>query len=137
MNERIVVDAENAIVGRLASFVAKQLLIGKEVNVVNCEKAIIMGSPKDIEGKYLSLRRKGGSAMKGPIFPSTPERIVKRIIKGMLPHKKGRGEEAGKRIKCYVGLPEEFKNDKLIKSSREVIPSKSITIKELSNKIKN
>ncbi|MEK6919141.1 MAG: 50S ribosomal protein L13 [Nanoarchaeota archaeon] len=135
--QTLTIDAENAVAGRLASFIAKQLLLGKTVNVVNCEKAIIIGRPADITGKYLALRRKGGSAMKGPLFPSTPERIMKRIITGMLPHKKGRGEDAEKRIKCYEGIPETLKDQKLIKSSRESVPIKSITIKELSIKIKH
>src|SRR5690349_19000897 len=113
----ITIDAENAVAGRLASFIAKQLLLGKTINVVNAEKAIIIGNPVDITGKYLALRRKGGSAMKGPLYPSTPERMMKRMITGMLPHKKGRGEDAEKRIKCYEGIPQEFKDHKLIKSS--------------------
>ncbi len=136
MNNIIVIDAENAIAGRLASYIAKQLLLGKEVAVVNSEGAIIVGNPVDITKKYISLKRKGGSAMRGPYLHSTPEKLMKRIIKGMLPHKKGRGEEALKRVKCYNKIPEELKDAKRIHSSRENLPIKSISLKELSNKLK-
>src|SRR3989344_6034868 len=131
-NNKMTIDAEKAVVGRLASFVAKQLLLGKEVNVINVDKAIIIGNPVNITKTYLSLRKKGGSAMKGPLFPSSPERIMKRIITGMLPHKKGRGEDAEKRVKCYEGIPAMFMNHKLVKSNRESVPIKSMTLKELS-----
>ncbi len=136
MKNIIVIDAENAVGGRLASYIAKQLLLGKEIAVVNCENAIIIGNPVDITKKYLSLKRKGGSAMRGPYLHATPEKLMKRIIKGMLPHKKGRGEEAIKRVKCYNKIPEEFKDSKKIKSSRDKLPIKSISLKELANKLK-
>lgn len=137
MNNKITIDAEKAVAGRLASYIAKQLLLGKEVDVVNVEKAIIIGNPQSITKKYLELRRKGGSAMKGPLYPSSTERIMKRMITGMLPHKKGRGEDAEKRIKCYEGIPESLKDQKLIKSNRESTPIKSMTIKELSISLKH
>ena len=39
-----VVDAEGAILGRLASKVAKRLLTGETVDIVNVEKIVISGS---------------------------------------------------------------------------------------------
>ncbi|PIN90301.1 50S ribosomal protein L13 [Candidatus Pacearchaeota archaeon CG10_big_fil_rev_8_21_14_0_10_35_13] len=132
----IVIDAENATAGRLASYVAKQILLGKKVAVINAEKAIITGNKKDTEEKYLNLRRKGGSAMRGPFFPSNPERILKRIINGMLPKKSMRGFEAIKRVKCYNGVPREFENADKIKSGKNKATSKKITIKELGGKLK-
>ena len=39
--------------------------------------------------------------------------MLRRMIRGMLPHKQGKGKLALKRIKCYKGIPEEFKNKKL------------------------
>jgi len=114
---RIIVDAENAVLGRLSSFVAKKVLSGKEVVVVNSEKAIVVGREKDIFETYKRKRARGGSSQKGPFFPSQAERILKRTIRDMLPYKKGRGREALKRVKCYTGMPEEFKDKPKIKSS--------------------
>ena len=47
-----VIDAENAILGRLASYVAKQVLKGEEIVIVNSEKAIITGNKKNIQKNY-------------------------------------------------------------------------------------
>ena len=40
-----VVDADGAVLGRLASVLAKRLLMGEDIIVVNAEKAVISGSP--------------------------------------------------------------------------------------------
>ena len=42
-----------------------------------------------------------------------PDRILRRSIKRMLPHKVARGREAYKRVMCYIGVPEELKNQEL------------------------
>ncbi len=101
--EKIYVDAENVVLGRLGSFVAKQLLRGSEVVVVNSEKAIISGNQDVIVDKIKNLRRKGGSSQKGPTFPKLADRLLKRMIRGMLPWAKPKGRAAFKRLRCYVG----------------------------------
>ena len=41
--------------------------------------------------------------------------MLKRGIRGMLPDfRKGQGKQAFQRIKCYDGIPEEFKNKKVL-----------------------
>ena len=103
----IIIDASDAVLGRLASHVAKLALQGEQVVVLNCAKAIISGNKKQILEKYSHLRDMGGP-FHGPFFPRTSERIVKRTIRGMLPHKQHRGREALKRIICYIQVPEEY-----------------------------
>ena len=44
-----IIDGQDIVMGRLASFVAKELLKGEEMNVINCNKVIISGSKKNIE----------------------------------------------------------------------------------------
>lgn len=105
---KIIIDGENATMGRLASYAAKQALQGKEVLIVNSEKVIITGKMPFIKADYAIRRARGGTAQKGPDFPRRPEMILKRAIRGMLP-KYGRGEEALHRIRCYNGIPEEIK----------------------------
>lgn len=34
-------------------------------------------------------------------------------------YREGRGREAFKRIKCYMGIPEEYKSAKMIKAGKE------------------
>ncbi|MCH7567815.1 MAG: 50S ribosomal protein L13 [Nanoarchaeota archaeon] len=133
MNE-IIIDANNAVLGRLASHAAKQSLIGKKVVIVNCEDAVIVGKPKSIIKEYIETRQRGGSSLKGPFFPKSPEKIVKRTLRGMLSYKQGRGRDALKRIICYNKTPDEYKEMKKIVAGKEK-KIKTIKLKDLSEKI--
>lgn len=127
----IVVDAENAVLGRLGTFVAKNALKGEEIAVVNSEKAIITGNKGDIEEHFKSKRKRVGTKQTGPKHSRLSHLIVKRAIRGMLPRVKwGRGRDAFKRIKCYVGVPKEYENSKKISLASDKI--KFITVKEIS-----
>ena len=55
-----VIDADNLIMGRLASHVAKLLISGEEVAIVNAEKTIISGRKKNILAEYHQKRTVGG-----------------------------------------------------------------------------
>lgn len=109
----VVIDAENLILGRLASHCAKLLLNGDEVTIVNAEKSVISGSKKSITDDYFQKRRVGGPR-KGPYYPRMPDRILKRTIRGMIPYKKPSGKKAYSRLKVHVGIPKELKDEKLI-----------------------
>ena len=39
----MIINAENLILGRMTTYAAKKALQGEEVDIVNCEKAIITG----------------------------------------------------------------------------------------------
>ncbi len=120
MEKQIIIDATNATLGRLASYVAKQSLQGKNVIILNAEKAIVTGRKKFITLRYQERKRRKGSSQKGPFFPRDPIRIVKRTIRGMLPnYREGRGKEALKRIFCYRGVPEKYKDEKVVKAGKE------------------
>ena len=82
-----IFDAENQILGRLSAIVAKDLLKGEKVFVVNCEKSVLSGNPKYKLSKYLEKIQKG-DVKKGPFFPKTPDGIFRRTVRGMLPVKK-------------------------------------------------
>ncbi len=135
MNENIVFDGANVVLGRLASAVAKQSLFGKNVVVLNCEKVVITGNRPMVLSQYKIIRAKGGHSQKGPYFPTTPAMIVKRTIRGMLSHKEGRGAQAFKRIKCYEGTPKEFAESK-IQHIDKAEHLKTITVKELSGELR-
>ena len=47
-----VIDAKNLILGRMASTVAKRLLDGEEINIINAEKAIISGRKDTTFDRY-------------------------------------------------------------------------------------
>lgn len=102
-----VIDGDGLLVGRLASNVAKRALAGEEIAVVNAERAVISGTRARVLGNYKQKRQRG-SREGGPFFPRRPDHILKRTIRGMVPYKRERGIEAMKRIKIYVGIPDEF-----------------------------
>src|SRR2546427_7163068 len=79
-----VVDASGQIVGRFSSAVAKRLLGGEEVVVVNAEKAVITGSTAWLTGEFRHRRGNGGQR-EGTVYPRRPDRNLPRSIPGMLP----------------------------------------------------
>lgn len=110
---RIIVDADRQKLGRMASRVAKLLLSGVEVVVVNAEKAIVTGSKNANLNRYLRLMRRRQLSSHKVIkvwYPRKPDRLVWYTIVRMLPRKKPRGREAVKRLKVYVSVPEQFQN---------------------------
>ena len=129
--EKIVIDATHAILGRMASYVSKQALRGKHIVIVNCSKAIIVGDKDLILKDYQKARRRGGSALKGPNKSKLPYKIVKRTVRGMLPYKKERGRKALGNVVCFNDLPKEYENSHKIKAGRQ-ITTRVITLEELS-----
>lgn len=104
----IVIDAQRQVLGRMASYAAKCALNGEEVYVLNCEKAYVSGSPKNIQEENLAMLeiKNKGNFKKGPYHARRPDRYVRRAIRGMLPWKSLRGREAYQRVKVYIGVPQ-------------------------------
>jgi len=126
-----IIDGKDAIMGRLASYAAKEALKGEDIVIVNTEQVVITGSRENIKREFEETRTKVGSGQGGPKISRNPEKILKRAIRGMLPdHRKGRGKIALSKIKCYVGIPKEFQGQKKIAGGKEV-GSKFITIGDL------
>ncbi len=107
-----IINAENLILGRLASVVARRALEGEEIALVNVEKAVISGTRKRVTGAYLQKRQRG-SKEGGPFFPRRPDAIMKRTVRGMLPYKRQPGREALQRVKAYVGVPVQFRGSSM------------------------
>jgi len=101
----LVVDAQDCILGRVASQVAERALDGDRVAVVNAERAVITGNEDEIVARYHKRRDVGSD--RGPAYPKRPDRIMKRAIRGMVPHKKPRGREAIENVRVYVGNPDD------------------------------
>lgn len=116
----INIDATNTIAGRLASYAAKQALLGNTINILNCEKAVISGNPRAVREKYYHRIFETGQPNKGPFISRMPDRFMRRIIRGMVEHKKQRGKEAFERIMCYMGIPVQFKDKKLVVVGKKV-----------------
>ncbi len=104
-----VINAENRVLGRLASEIARNARDGEEVRVVNSEDAVISGDEEEVKAEYRQ-RKERGSRHDGPYFPKSPERILKRTVRGMLPYKTSEGGDAFDRVKTYIGIPDEFED---------------------------
>ncbi|GAH68356.1 unnamed protein product [marine sediment metagenome] len=133
---KIIIDANNAILGRLCSEVAKHLLDGYAVNIVNCENAIISGKKHSVLNEYRAMHKihTHTNPRRGPFHPKRPDRLVRRTVRGMLPWKKSKGRTAYHRLITYIGIPEELSSLEIIKpkhADANKLDCKKITIGDL------
>src|SRR5512147_2650555 len=100
----VLINAQGLIVGRLSSIVAKKLLEGEEVTIINADKAILSGSKASTFAEFKQTVDRG-TKEKGPYYPKRPDAIIKRTIRGMLPYKAQRGKDAMARLRVFIGTP--------------------------------
>ncbi|MEK6937399.1 MAG: 50S ribosomal protein L13 [Nanoarchaeota archaeon] len=132
----MIIDAKDSIMGRVATYAAKQALLGQEVIIINVEKAVISGSKENVIKKYL-WRDNLGEPFAGPFMPKIPMKFFKRVIRGMISYKKERGKLAYKRIKCYPGNPKNVQGISLENAKYTKLKKGSyITVEELCKHIK-
>lgn len=112
----LVVDAENMILGRLASEIASRLRgkhkpsfctfmdNGDFVVVVNAEKVRLTGRKWDDKVYYRHTSYMGGLRQEtaSELRDSKPDQLVYRAVKGMLP-KNSLGRQQLKKLKVYAG----------------------------------
>ena len=116
MDERVIINGEDLILGRLGSHVATKLLQGYNVEIVNAEKIILSGDYQHLlqaEKERFNIRTKT-TPWKGPFHYRRPDMFVKRSIRGMLPWKKTRGKEAYHRLMVHLGVPHNLENEQLV-----------------------
>ena len=112
-NPVTLVNADGLILGRMASVVAKKLLNGEKVIIVNAEKALISGKKKSkvAEAKeFLEV----GSPLRGPFHYRRPDRILRKTVRGMLPFKQPKGKNALKKLKVFISVPEGLKDQQMV-----------------------
>jgi large subunit ribosomal protein L13 len=132
-----IVNAEGLIVGRMASKVAKSLLNGNKVIILNAEKAIISGKRKSKIAeakKFLEV----GSPKRGPFHYRRPDRILRKTVRGMLPHRQPKGKSAYKKLRVFLGIPKEFEEKQMItlkEASASKLKGPYLTLGELAKEI--
>ena len=137
MSNKTVIDGEGLILGRLSSMVAKRLLDGEFIELVNAEKIVVSGAKKmiiDREKEFLGV----GGHEKGPVHYRQPHRIVRKTIRGMLPYRKAHGREAFRRLKVHIGVPEEFEaaeKETIEKIQARILGKRYVTIGEIAENI--
>ena len=136
-NKPVIIDATGLILGRMASFIAKRLLQGESIILLNAEKAAISGKRLQIvhaAKEFLEV----GHPRKGPFHYRRPDKIVRKTIRGMLPRRKPKGIQALKRLRVYLGTPLEFEGKEvqtILDASANKLKSPYITVGELAKEI--
>lgn len=110
IDKPIIIDGKDHLLGRLASVIAKQLLLGQKIVVVRCEEIAISGNFHRSKLKFMSFLRKRCNVKpaRGPFHFRAPSRIFWRTVRGMLPHKTHRGKAALLRLKAFDGIPQPY-----------------------------
>jgi large subunit ribosomal protein L13 len=99
----------------MCSHVSKLLLQGNRVTIVNAEKAMLSGNRYktiDLYKEHLEINSVT-NPIHGPFHPRRPDTILTKMVRGMVPKRKSSGLEAHKRLRVYIGVPEEVRNMKM------------------------
>lgn len=104
-----IIDAKDAILGRLGSNVAERIMDGEEIVIVNSESIIITGERDMIFADYKQRVDRGDTTKrKGPFYPRRADLLFKRTVRGMIPWTSTSGREAYRRLHVFVGVPKQF-----------------------------
>jgi large subunit ribosomal protein L13 len=112
----LVVDADGQTLGRLATRVARLLTgkhkptysthidMGDHVIVINAEKIKVTGNKLESKHYYRHSGYPGGlrDEKLGHLLERRPEEVVRRAVKGMLPHTR-LGAQQLRKLKVYAG----------------------------------
>jgi large subunit ribosomal protein L13 len=136
----VYVDATNQIAGRLSSKVAKLLLSGQKVIVVNAERALISGSKGSVITAWKTKLELSSrvNPIYGPHHPRRPDTILRRMVRGMVPRKKPKGDTAMKRLRVYIGVPEVVKGKSFVQFEDSTAPRPApvyVTMADLSRNL--
>ncbi|MCH8519545.1 MAG: 50S ribosomal protein L13 [Nanoarchaeota archaeon] len=123
--EATIIDAKDLILGRLGSVVAKRLLMGEEIKIVNCKDIVVLGNKKYLIDRY-KTKLSNKVVKQGPYYSRSPADMVRRSFRNMLPYKNQRGIEAYKRLKCYNSTP-----SILLNSPKEIVEGAKIDEKSV------
>jgi len=129
-----VINAEGLVLGRMCTHVAKRLLNGEEIVIVNAERAVVSGRRAQLLEHYKHRRKRGKSHLtKGPYYPRQADRIIKRSVRGMVEYRKSSGRAALKRLRVYLGVPKEFAKAKTetLESARKPHLSRYVYLDEI------
>jgi large subunit ribosomal protein L13 len=126
----VLVDAENQVLGRVASEIAKVIRgkhkpsytpnvdCGDHVVVINAEKVVVTGNKETDRVVFTHSGYNGGQRATTPKMTRAkhPERLIEHAVRGMLP-KNSIGRELFRSLHVYTGTshPHEAQQPKTIK----------------------
>jgi len=131
-----IIDATGGVVGRMASSIAKQVLNGNEVVVLNIEKSVFSGEAKMITAKY--YRRRQMQQKSNPAhtakWPRRPDMLFKTIVERMLPKRTSRSKDALAKLRVYIGTPEEFVGKETEKMEKK-LACRTVSLEEVCSSL--
>ena len=119
-DKEVIIDAKGHMLGRMAAYIAKELLSGQRVVIVRAEEVLLSGILFTKRADFLEFLNKISNTNPrhgGPYHFRAPSRMIWKAIKGMLPRKTSRGKAALERLKIFEGVPFPYSNRK-----RQVMP---------------
>jgi len=137
MNEKTIIDADGLVLGRMASIVAKRLLAGESIDIVNAQNVVISGQRIALVEKWKEFLTVGGRG-KGPTHYRLPNMIVRRTVRGMLPNRVPKGDKAYHRLHVYIGIPDELseaEKQRIPEAESSKLNRKFVTVGELAKAI--
>lgn len=141
MQENVkVVDGKDKVLGRVASQVAKMLLKGDKVILINADRLFISGHIADLKANYKQKFdfKDRANPEHSPYWSRRPDLFVKRVVRGMLPYKKPRGKAAFRLLRVYTGIPDEYKGSSTVKvdsKNQKQIFEDTIYVNDLMKKL--
>jgi large subunit ribosomal protein L13 len=127
----MIVDAKDNVAGRLASKVAKALINGERVTVINAQDLVMVGNKKSILEKF-STRVDGAVKSNphyGPKYDRIPSKIFRRMVRNMLPTKKRAKERIIKQLRVFNATAKGM-------DSKEVIVFEKLKFNQRNNYMK-
>lgn len=100
--EEIIIDAKGLILGRYATYAAKQALLGNNVIVINASQTVISGKKSVVFDRLKQKKAMGSNIRQGPFLPTRSDSYVKRTIRGMIPYKTAKGRDALSRVRVFA-----------------------------------
>ena len=110
----MILNAEGLVAGRIASRIAKKIINKEMVTIINAEKAVVVGTKKSIMPKYEQRVKASvkSNPLYGPKYDRIPSKMLRRMIKGMLPTRKKTAESIIKRVIIYNSVPKNISLEK-------------------------
>ncbi|MDP2717567.1 MAG: 50S ribosomal protein L13 [Candidatus Micrarchaeota archaeon] len=127
------IDATDAIVGRLSAKVAKTLLEGESVVIVNAERAVFSGNPVKVVRVYARRREMTDKAdpSLAAKWPRRPDLFLRRIIRGMLPKRHYRQTKALGLLRIHMGVPDGVDGAKPFSDTAAQLSGSTISVRDV------
>mmetsp|Transcript_58939 Transcript_58939/g.49934 ORF Transcript_58939/g.49934 Transcript_58939/m.49934 type:complete len:130 (+) Transcript_58939:22-411(+) len=112
----LIIDGSKAILGKLASRVAKALLEGQKIVVVRCENLIVNNDMLFNVRKFKDWIRKRqiSKPTRSQKHFRSPAMVFWQAVRGSLKYKINKGREAIEKLKVFNGVPKPYDHMKRV-----------------------